>query len=180
MTRIMKRILIISGIVISVIIFLIVGGRLYTKSFSPEDMVTYVNGDTEISVEYCRPSKKGRKIFGELEPYGEIWRTGANEATMIRLSKDFKINGELIKAGKYSLFSIPGEDSWTIIFNDQLGQWGTIYNEERDVLRVQVDSGKLADAVEKFTIEFEAKNGEVIMILKWDDTEVKIPFVPVS
>ncbi len=176
----MKRILIISGIAISVIIILIVGGRLYTKSFSPEDMATYVSGDTEISVEYCRPSKKGRKIFGELEPYGEVWRTGANEATMIRLSRDFKINDKVIKAGKYSLYTIPGQDSWTIIFNEQVGQWGTIYNEERDVLRVQVDRRQLIDVVEKFTIEFEEKNGTVIMILKWDDTEVKIPFVPIS
>ena len=174
----MRRILIISGIVISVIIFFIIGGRIYTKSFSPEDQVVYVDGPTKISVDYCRPSKKGRNVFGDLEPYGEVWRTGANEATTILLSQDFTINDQLIKAGKYSLFSIPGQDKWTIIFNDQVGQWGTIYNENRDVLRVNVEINKLVEEVEKFTIEFEEKNKTIIMLLKWDDTEVRVPFQP--
>ncbi len=172
----MRRILIISGIVISAIVLLIVGARIYTKSFSPEDQALYRNGDTFIKVDYCRPSKNDRVVFGELEPFGEVWRTGANEATLIEISNDFTINGNTLRAGKYSLFTIPEKGEWTIIFNDQVGQWGTVYNEDRDVLRVKVDSHQLPETVEKFTIEFEVKNKVVYMVLKWDETMVKVPF----
>lgn len=176
----MNRILIIAGIIISVIIFFIVGGKIYTKSFSPEDQAMYVDGSAKIIVDYCRPSKKGRKVFGDLEPYGEIWRTGANEATQIELGQDFIINDQKINAGKYSLFTIPGHEEWVIIFNEQIGQWGTIYNENRDVLRVNVPTHVNSNLVETFTIEFEENNNIVYMILMWDDTIVKVPFQRVT
>ena len=176
----MRKILIISGVVISVIILFIVGGRIYTKSFSPEDQAMFKSGGDYIKVDYCRPSKKGRNIFGDLLPYGTVWRTGANEATVIELNKDYSVNGKILKAGKHSLFTIPGKDEWTIIFNEQTGQWGTIYNEDRDEMRTSVPSEKIENAVEKFTIEFEQKNKTIYMVLKWDDTQVKIPFEPVA
>jgi len=176
----MKRILIISGVVISVIILFIIGGRIYTKSFSPEDQALYKGEDSFIKVDYCRPSKKGRNVFGGLLPFGNVWRTGANEATLIEINRDYEINGKTLKAGKYSLFTIPDENEWTIIFNEQTGQWGTIYNADRDVLRVAVPSEKATNVIEKFTIEFEKKNKTIFMVLKWDDTVVKVPFEPVG
>lgn len=173
----MQKILIISGIVISVIIIVIFGLRIYTKSFSPEDQALYKDGDRVIEVNYCRPSKNEREIFGELIPYGKIWRTGANEATTISFNDDYLVSGKPINAGKYSLFSIPGKDEWTVIFNEQTGQWGTIYNEGRDVLRVKVKTETADIPVEKFTVEYEKKNDTVFVALMWDDVLVKVPMV---
>lgn len=171
----MKKFLIVSGIVISVIIIVIFGLRIYTKSFSPEDQAVFRDGENYIEINYCRPAKKGRDIFGGLLPYGQIWRTGANEATTIEFNNDYEINGEFLNAGKYSLFTIPEKDEWTVIFNEQTGQWGTIYNENRDVLRVKVRSSSTPEAVERFTIAYEKRPDTIYVVLKWDDTQVKIP-----
>ena len=172
----MKKFLIIAGIVISVIIVVIFGLRIYPKSFSPEDQALYRSGDAYIEVNYCRPSKEERIIFGELVPYGEVWRTGANEATTISFNEDYSINDKVLKAGKYSLFTIPGPDKWTIIFNEQTGQWGTVYNEDRDVLRVNVESESTSQTIEQFTVEYEKKYDTVFVIMKWDNTQVSVPF----
>jgi len=171
-----KRILIISGVVISVVILAIFGLRIYTKSFSPEATAAYKGDRLNIQVDYCRPSKNERDIFGDLLPYGEVWRTGANEATLITFDKPVIINGARLDAGKYSLFSIPQKDHWTIIFNNQTGQWGTIYNQDRDALRIDVPSEKSDTLQEVFTIDFKDQDDQQVdMILKWDSTIVHVP-----
>lgn len=174
----MKRILIICGIAISIIILVIFGMRIYTKSFSPEASAVYSSDALDMEVDYCRPSKKGRDIFGGLLKYGEIWRTGANEATLISFSRNVTVNENPLKSGKYSLYTIPRPDEWTIIFNSQTGQWGTIYNEDRDVLRVDVPALKSNKTIEVFKISFENEKNYVNMILEWDDTLVKVPIKP--
>jgi len=171
-----NRIFIIAGVAISGVILVIFGRMLYTKSFSPEADASYDKDGIYVGVSYCQPSKKGRKIFGDLLPYGEIWRTGANEATIIKMNLDSEINDNVLLAGKYSLFTIPNENSWTIIFNDQTGQWGKIYNEGRDVLRVNVPVKNMDDEIEKFTIEFKEEGEYINMLLKWDRSEVTVPF----
>lgn len=141
-----------------------------TKRPSPPAQVSQEVNGTTVTIDYSQPSKKGRDIFGGLEKYGKVWRTGANETTWIEVSKDVKVEGKTLAAGKYGLFSIPGEDEWVIIFNKKWDGWGAYeYKEEDDVLRVTAKSGS-TDTVEQFTIKIE-DNGNVVMA--WDDTMVE-------
>ena len=134
---------------------------------SPHESVSSEN----IKVTYGRPYKKGREIFGGLEKYGKVWRTGADEATEITFYKDGKFGGEPVKAGTYSLYTIPNENEWTIIINKQTGQSGMTYNQSQDLLRIQVHPTKLDESVEQLTIRLEEKN----MTIEWDKTRVVIP-----
>jgi len=128
-------------------------------------------------VVYSRPQKKDRVVFGGIVPYGKVWRTGANENTEIHFYQDITIGGEKVKAGTYSLFTIPGEKTWTIILNSNMDYWGAFsYNEENDVLRTQVEAGGNEEVVEAFTIQFATTDGEsAIMKLAWDKTLVEVP-----
>ena len=123
---------------------------------------------TEISVDYSQPSLKGRAL-STLAPAGKIWRTGANEASIFEVSKDVKIEGKSLAAGKYSLYTIPGDQEWTIIFNKDWKQWGTIYKETEDALRVTVKATKSMETKETFVIDI-ADNGNVA--LNWENTKV--------
>lgn len=127
-------------------------------------------------VVYSRPFKKDREIFGGLVPYGKVWRTGANEATEIKFYRDVNFGGEQVKAGTYSLFTIPGELSWVIILNSDLDYWGHYsYNENSDILRVEVPSKSLDESVEAFTIQFSEKGeSSKKMMIAWDKTLVEV------
>ena len=124
----MKKFLILFAIVVALIILLSVVVRVIrnkqTKSFSPEEVVTYVDGDLKISLLYNRPYKKGREIFGDLVPFGKTWRTGANEATIFETNKALTIKGKNLAPGKYSLWTVPDSTTWLVIFNLETGQWG--------------------------------------------------------
>jgi hypothetical protein len=138
---------------------------------SPPDKVSKNVGNTIITIDYSQPSVRGRTIWGELVPYGKVWRTGANAATIFEVSNDVKIEGKSLKAGKYSLFTIPEKNEWTIIFNEQTGQHGTQYNPEKDVLRVKVKPGKAPQMTEVMTFKI-ADNG--VTSILWEN--VKIDF----
>lgn len=141
------------------------------KRASPPAKMEYKVGDADIVIAYSQPSMKDRVIYGELVPYGKIWRTGANEATTFTTSKDVTINGKKLPAGTYSLFTIPGEDEWTIIFNSDAEQWGAYkYNEDKDVLRVKAKPMK-NKKTEQMT--FTPGEGGVIY-LDWEET--RVPF----
>jgi hypothetical protein len=141
-----------------------------SKRPSPPAQVTETIGSAKVTIDYSQPSKKGRAIFGELVPYGQVWRTGANEATWIELSADVTVQGQKLKAGKYGLFTIPGDGEWTIIFNSKWDQWGSSgYDASADVLRVKAKSSS-TEATEKFTISL-AKNGTAT--IAWDQTKVE-------
>src|SRR5690554_4836209 len=106
---------------------------------SPNASSSYTAGITEISISYGITNMRGREIFGDLVPYGEVWRMGANEATVVSFSTDVEVGGQPVPAGDYALFAIPGEEEWTIILNDEPNQWGTYqYDESRDVIRFPV------------------------------------------
>ena len=153
-----------------------------TKSFSPEQYVIFEKDELRIRVFYNRPSKKGREIFGGLVPYDEVWRTGANEATTFETNRDLIIEGQSLKAGKYSLWTIPRENTWTIIFNAEHGQWGVNSkgepnrNPALDVIKVDVHAVQQEQVFEQFTIEFQETGEDVEMVLMWDQTLVSIPF----
>ncbi|MBU2525162.1 MAG: DUF2911 domain-containing protein [Bacteroidetes bacterium] len=131
---------------------------------------------------YGRPSLKGRPVFsdaeGSLAPLGEIWRTGANEATEVTFYKDVKVAGKDLKAGTYVLHSIPGKSEWTIILNSKLNVWGAYeYDESKDVLRVNIPSSTGASSVEVFSMNFKpgASKGTVHLVMGWGTTRVELP-----
>jgi hypothetical protein len=141
------------------------------KPASPKAEASGTIGSAKVKIVYSQPSARGRKIMGGLVPYGEVWRTGANEATTIELSAPVKVEGKDLAAGTYSFFTIPGETEWTIIFNKDVKQWGHFsYKQADDVLRVTVKPTKLSAAVETFVITVGSDQIE----LKWENTAVPI------
>lgn len=155
--------------------------KVQTKKHSPEATVTYNQDGVKLSVTYSRPSKKGRVIFDGLIPYGKVWRTGANEATTFETDKDLLIAGQVLPTGKYTLWTIPGLDVWTVIFNSKQYGWGVGMNGEAsmdpqfDVLRAESRVERLLDPVEVFTISF-GEEGAPALVLEWDQTHVEVPF----
>lgn len=152
----------------------------YTKSFSPSSTASFSKNGLDISVDYCQPSKKGRLIFGTeqqkaLVPYGKWWRTGANEATVIKFNKNVIVGDKTLEAGTYTLFTIPTATDWTIIINSEVGQWGLSYNPAKDVLKTQVPSFPKNDVQEMFLIDFTERPDGANMVMHWDTTEVVIP-----
>lgn len=145
---------------------------------SPTSIVTLKYKDTYIKVTYSQPHKRGREIFGQLVPYNEVWRTGANEATEITLTKDAYINNILVQAGTYSIFTIPNPNKWTVIINKETGLWGSYnYNSKLDVVRFDVpvnDTGNVP--YETFTIQFDQRNNVADLLLLWGKTKVAVPF----
>ncbi len=136
---------------------------------SPPAKVSGKAGNANVTIDYSVPSVKGRKIFGGLEPYGKVWRAGANEATVIEFDNDVKINGQALPKGKYAFFAIPNESEWTLIFNKTWSQWGAFrYKQEDDALRVKVAPTKTPALVEKlnYTIAGNKVN------LAWENTAV--------
>lgn len=171
MNKIVKIILIVAA----VLVVAFFGFKSFTKSKSPAETAKFDQNGLTVQVDYCRPYKKGREIFGKLLPYGQVWRTGANEATIFDVKQAIKVGDKTLKAGKYTLWTIPNADKWTVIMNEETGQWGTNYDEKRDVLRVDVPVGKAAETLEQFKIDFAAAEGGADMVLRWDNTEVKVP-----
>ena len=179
MNKYLKWTLIVAG---SLAVLLFVAYRIMiasTKSHSPEETVIHDQGAATFAVTYSRPYKKGRVIFGQLIPYGEVWRTGANEATTFKTSHDLLIDGQTLPAGMYTLWTIPGEERWQVIFNEKEYNWGV--NREgsaardpaADVLQVEVASESTTGPVEQFTIHFE--NDPFALVLEWDATRVPVP-----
>ncbi|MBC7923750.1 MAG: DUF2911 domain-containing protein [Ferruginibacter sp.] len=174
----MKRILIILGVIAAVLGVVFVVLIRQTKSYSPAATATHHQNGLDIRVDYCQPAKKGRVIFGGLLPYGQVWRTGANEATEISFSQPVLFAGKPVKAGKYTLFTIPDPKRWTVILNKETGQWGLSHNESEDLLRVEVPPVPQPDVTELFTIAFhEAGNGSEMQLV-WDQTKVAVPIRP--
>ncbi|MDV3309841.1 MAG: DUF2911 domain-containing protein [Cyclobacteriaceae bacterium] len=181
----MRRAIILTGIGIAVILAIIAFMQYNLrkeKSASPEDYVIFGRGNLTVTLFYNRPSKKNREIFGGLVPYGEVWRTGANEATTFETNRDLIIEGKTLRRGKYSLWTIPRPDTWTIIFNSEHGQWGINSKGEpnrdpaRDVLTVDVPAMTQDRVIEQFTVTFESVGDDVEMVLMWDKTLVAVPF----
>lgn len=181
----MKKFLLYFGIVLLVILAVLTYFRFfYTKSFSPEATVEFVDGDVNVKIYYNSPSKKGREIFGEntLVPYGKVWRTGANEASTFETNQDLNFGGKVLKAGLYSLWTIPNQQSWTIIFNAEVPSWGVDFNgqanrtADKDVLSIEAPVVLQDKEFEKFTISVEKTSEEMELVFLWDKTLVAAPF----
>ena len=148
-----------------------------TKSASPEVKQTYSVGAAKVNLFYSSPSKKGREIFGGLIQYGKVWRTGANEPTTFETDKNLVIDGKKLPAGKYSLWTIPQSDNWTVIFNKEIPFWGVssggkvAKNDKEDILQVIVPVEKLIIPQEKLSID--AQNNA--LHISWDMVKVTVP-----
>lgn len=128
-----------------------------------------------VKTDYSSPRAKGRKIYGGLVPYGEVWRTGANEATSFVTTADLTVDGKNIPAGSYTIFTVPTADKWTLIINKKTGEWGIPYKYESDELaRVDMSASKTAGPVENFTISFHEMGNGCHMYLDWENTRATI------
>jgi len=140
---------------------------------SPLSVVTSRYKDTYLKITYSQPQAKGRVVFGGLVPYGKVWRTGANEATELTVTYPITVNGVQIDAGTYAIFTIPNKDKWTIVFNSDLGLWGSYnYNEKKDVIRFDVPVQRLSQPEEAFKIQIGPLNNKAIVSMSWEHTQV--------
>jgi hypothetical protein len=185
----MKNYVVIAGIILLVLAGALMLWRNQVKSKSPEDGVDFIEGDLKIHVYYNRPYKKGREIFARdgLVPFGKVWRTGANEPTYIETNKILIIKGQELKPGKYSIWTIPDEHSWKVIFNSEYPSWGINFNgeanrnPETDVVNVEVPTAAIDTEIEQFTISIERIDEEELeLIFQWDKTLVAVPFIVVG
>src|SRR5688572_14764150 len=151
------------------------------RTLSPPGSAQLTNGDLSVSITYSRPSVRGRLIFGTkeqeaLQPYGVYWRLGANESTEITVNKDVNFNGQPIKAGTYRMYAVPGPETFEIILNSELGQWGAFEpNPELDLLRIKVPVQKTSAAVEQYTISLVAIENGINVVFEWSDTKFVVP-----
>ena len=161
-------------------VFVTYAAYVINNPVSPLETVS--SGDSDVSITYSRPFKNDRLIFGNasdeaLVPYDNYWRTGANRHTYIENNRDLSIDGNTLFPGKYSIYTIPGENEWEVFFNSNVKYFGVSRpNESDDILSVKVPVVKLLNEIEQFTIEFENDSIFNYISLKWDLTKVMIPF----
>jgi hypothetical protein len=136
--------------------------------------VTFADGK-KVTIDYSRPSAKGRKVYGGLVPYGQVWRTGANEATSLKTDTDLVIGGTTVPAGSYTLYTVPASGSWKLIINKQTAQWGTNYEQGQDLARVDMNVTTVSQPVEQFTISFDKTGGDSAKLnLDWEKTRASV------
>jgi len=150
--------------------------QIQTPRPSPLAKVSQNVALTDVEVTYSRPGVKGRKIFGEIVPFGEMWRTGANAVTLVSVADDVNINGSKLPAGKYALLTIPGEKEWTVVFSKDNEMGGVAdYDASKDAVRVKVRPRMLRETAETFTIEFsDFKDEGATMTLFWENTAIDL------
>lgn len=144
---------------------------------SPADSVQATVAGATLSVKYSRPSVRGRVIFGAVVPWNQVWRTGANAATLFETSADLEMRGTTIPAGTYTLWTIPSPSGWKLIINKNTGQWGTDYDAAHDLVRLDMDVERLAQPVEQFTVAIEPQGDGGVLKLEWERTQAAIAFV---
>ncbi|MDQ6655852.1 MAG: DUF2911 domain-containing protein [Verrucomicrobiota bacterium] len=153
---------------------------------SPHETVNATVAGDELTVVYGRPRTKDpksgeeRKIWGGLVPYGQVWRMGADEATLFTTKKDIQMGDTTIPAGTYSLYLLPTETDAKLIVNKQTGQWGTKYDQAQDLARIDMKRAPLEDPVDQFTIEISETNAAGVLKLAWEETEYSVSFTPKS
>lgn len=180
----MKKSKIISSIAFSLLMLLSINVNAQKFSGldkSPMDAASFPSSYKEsnklVKVIYSRPQLKGREL-STLAPNGKVWRTGANEAAELTLYTDMNLGDGLVKAGTYSLFTIPGEKEWTVILNSDLNVWGSyFYNEANDVARIKVVCTEAKESLEAFSIAFEKSDNGIYMHLGWGTKRIAVPFV---
>ena len=174
-------------IVLFTIVISLLGYQYFTKTglfeqrLSPKKTVAFKVDDLELEVFYNRPSKRNREIFGSLVPFNNVWRTGANEATTFECNKDLTIQGMLLPKGKYTVWTVPNEDTWKVMFNSKQYKWGVneklepMWDPNYDVAMVEVKTQKLDTIVEQFTISFDNSTDNLSLTMAWDNVKIAVP-----
>lgn len=182
MNLFLKRMVILLTLVaVGVFIYSYTTGGIFKKPLSPKDTVEFKLNDLQLEVFYNRPSKRNRNVFGGIVAFNQVWRTGANEATTFETNQSLKIGNDYLVAGKYTLWTIPGEDSWEVIFNSKQYPWGVndamepMRKPEFDVINITVPLQKLENHVEQFTIAFDNSTDNLSLTMAWDTTKIVVP-----
>jgi DUF2911 family protein len=169
-----SRVWILIAITVALLAAIVVAQGNKPASPPGEATLKFDDGKT-VSIQYSRPSMRGRKIFGGLVPYNEVWRTGANSATSLKTDVALTIGGASVPAGSYTLYTLPGATSWKLIINKQTGQWGTEYTQSQDLARVDMKVGQRSSPLEQFTISFDKTGGNAATLkLEWDTTVASV------
>jgi hypothetical protein len=182
MNLFLKRVLILLSIVAAgLLCYNVFVENIFSPRLSPKDTARIELNDLKLEVNYNRPSKRDREIFGALVPFDKVWRTGANEATTFESNKDLKVDGVFLPKGRYTLWTVPRDSMWTVMFNTQQYEWGVnekmepMWDPNYDYLNLEVPVEPLDKVVEKFTIAFDNTTGDLALTMAWDHTKITIP-----
>jgi hypothetical protein len=174
----MKKMYVVGGVLALVlaVAFVVAAQQDKAKRPSPPAQATWdLGGGKSVTVDYASPRAKGRKIYGELVPFGQVWRTGANEATTIVTPVDLTIGGTTVPAGSYTIFTVPNKDKWTLVISKKTGEWGTDYpGQANDLARVDMKVSALPSPVENFTIAFEKAGNGANLNVDWETTRASV------
>jgi hypothetical protein len=166
-----KRIAFIIGTIFTLTLFAACQGKPSPAASASCDL----GGGKTIKTDYSSPRMKGRKIYGDLVPFGEVWRTGANEATTFVTSADVVVGGKTVPAGSYTMFTVPNADKWTLIINKKTGEWGIPYKYESDELaRGDMQVSKLPASVENFNISYDKSGNGCTLHIDWETTRASV------
>lgn len=184
MNTFLKRLLIALSIVaIGLFLYSHFVENIFSNRLSPKDTVEFKLNDLKLEVFYNRPSKKGREVFGALVPYDKVWRTGANEATTFETNKNLMVDGIYIPTGKYSIWTVPNDSVWKVMFNTKEYPWGVdeqmqpLWDPNYDILEIDVPVEALDKVVEQFTIAFDNSTDDLKLTMAWDKTKIAVPLV---
>lgn len=182
MNTFLKRILLLLSIIaLGLFLYSFFVENIFSQRLSPKDTVEFKLNDLKLEVFYNRPSKKNRAIFGALVPFNQVWRTGANEATTFETNQALEVQGMPLPIGKYTLWSVPKDTTWVVIFNSKQYAWGVdsdmkpAWNPNYDVLNIEIPVQKLPSTVEQFTIAFDNSTDNLFLTMAWDDVKVAVP-----
>lgn len=182
MNTFLKRLIILlSVIALGLFLYSAFVENIFAKRLSPKDTVKFELNDLELKVFYNRPFKKNREIFGALVPFNQVWRTGANEATTFETNKPLEVAGMPLPAGKYTLWTVPKDSVWTVIFNTKQYSWGVdsemkpMWDPNYDALNIEVPVHDLKKPVEQFTIAFDNSTDNLSLTMAWDVVKVSVP-----
>ncbi|TXE05817.1 DUF2911 domain-containing protein [Gelidibacter salicanalis] len=182
MNTFLKRLLIILAVVaVGLFLYSHFVEDIFSKRLSPKDAVKFELNDTRLQVQYNRPFKKGREIFGALVPYDKVWRTGANEATTFSTNKNLLVDGKSLPLGTYTLWTVPKDSTWIVYFNTKEYPWGVdekmqpMREPEFDLIEVEVPVINLDNTVEQFTIAFDNTTDNLKLTMAWDHTKIEVP-----
>lgn len=148
------------------------------RVLSPRDTARFELGNNRrVWIDYGRPSMRGRRIMGDLVPFGRVWRTGANAATTLVTDVDLQVGNARVPRGTYTLYTLPTAQGWTLIVNKQTGQWGTQYEQSRDLVRIPMQVARTPRPVEQFTISMaRAQGGSNTLVMEWENVRATVPF----
>lgn len=182
MNTFLKRILILLSIIaLGLFLYSVFIENIFAKRLSPKDTVEFKLNDLKLKVFYNRPFKKDREIFGALVPFNQVWRTGANEATTFETNRTLEVKGVPLAPGKYTLWTVPKDSVWTVIFNSKQYSWGVnaemkpMWDPNYDVINIEVPVQKLKRPVEQFTIAFDNSTDNLYLTMAWDVVKVAVP-----